>query len=643
MKEKWLIELKRQIYSLLLNNKNNDYDYKYNDSLSKKVNKVLEELENNHNTSWAVEMFMRNIDNLDSNAIIYRGNKIKYRDMFINAFKFAKALKQLGYKKGDEIPVCSSNIPEFVYMFLATSFIGAKINVVGEWFDQDFLKQILNKTNSDYIFVSDDVYGDIKDTISQSNIKRVVMFSLTDSLKKVNGSVYDPYHIFDEKMGGLEDKRKNYLSNSKSKKKTILSTDDFNNIGMSYGGNVIADCKLDDACAITYTSGTTSPGCPKGCIHSNRSYITLSRFKESDVSGMPSMHNLTVLAHIPTYTHMELSCAISDTLYEKCTLAMEPFYNADFFSYSLLINKPNFVPAGVGFWMKLCKLLSYDPAWQDINMPYLMIPTVTGEGCTKGEEKFFNDTAKAHKFGLDKLPVSVTFSIGGGTSESSGIFVTLFRSLQEKNHFGKIIGLTPHKFVDLEVLDSEGNYCKEGQAGLLVANSPCDMLGYTNENFNNKVCDATGKKWSSLGTLAYKSDSDGRIIMKGRTNSYIELKNGLKVPYYSIEDIILKDIKNIMSCTLVMVGSEYVAHIELQPTSDTKISKILEECSKRLCKSIPYEVLNKLYFRIRSYEESFVLAPSGKRDFNALMSEGITDKCIPCNNYYNKQKIRIKK
>ena len=63
---------------------------------------------------------------------------------------------------------------------------------------------------------------------------------------------------------------------------------------------------------------------------------------------------MTVLGHIPTYTHMELSCAISDTLYEKCTLALEPYYDRDFFIYSLLINKPNFVPASTGFWTKLC-------------------------------------------------------------------------------------------------------------------------------------------------------------------------------------------------------------------------------------------------------------------------------------------------
>ena len=157
---------------------------------------------------------------------------------------------------------------------------------------------------------------------------------------------------------------------------------------------------------------------------------------------------------------------IPDTLYEKCTLALEPFYDKDFFLHSLLINKPNFVPASTGFWGKLCKELNYNEKYQSINLPFLMIPTVTGEGCSKGEEKFFNYTSRKHKFGTEKLPfplAPVTFSLGGGTTESSGIFVTLFKSLQEKrlkyalNKEG--LGLTPHKFVDLEVLNEKGEYC----------------------------------------------------------------------------------------------------------------------------------------------------------------------------------------
>ena len=606
--------------------------------LSKNVEYALNELEQKHNSSWAVEIYNRNKDNLDNIALYYRGNKINYGKLFENSYKYAKALKRMGYGKDSEIPMCISNIPEFVYIMLGASFVGAKINVFGDWFNHDYLKTILNKTNSKYVFVSDDNYEYIKDTIDESDVEKIVMFSLTDSL-----IVDSNYNKFNPYMDLEIDKNKfiNNISTIKNNsKKEILDCGEFLNLSNGYCDRVVEEVSLDQAFAITYTSGTTDPGCPKGCIHSNRSYITLSRFKEQDVSGMPSMRNMTVLAHIPTYTHMELSCAISDTLYEKCTLALEPFYNKDFFLHSLLINKPNFVPASTGFWGKLCKELNYNDKYKNINLPFLMIPTVTGEGCSKGEEKFFNYTSRKHKFGTEKLPfplAPVTFSIGGGTTESSGIFVTLFKSLQEKrpkyalNKEG--LGLTPHKFVDLEVLNDKGEYCNIGEPGLLVANSPCNMLSYTDESLNKKieVTDAYGKKWLNLGTYSYKSDNYGRVKMKGRLDSNIYTLDGTKIPYYLIEDTIGKDTKNIMSTTLVKTSdNSYVCHIELQPERKSGYDYIVDSIMKRLKNNIPEEILEILYIKIR---DSFYLAPSGKRDSGSLVNEGVDNECISCSKY----------
>lgn len=594
--------------------------YEYSSNLPESAKRALDDLEKNHDTSWFMEIYKRNINNLDSVALLYRGNKISYKEMFNKVYDYAKSLKQMGFNENSCIPICMPNIPEFVYLFLGANMIGATINVIGEWFDHNYMLNILNSTKSDTIFVCDNEYNYIKDVVEKSNIQNVVMFSLTDSLK--NGNIYEEI-----------DNRFHKLTNSVTNYNNVIDNKKFIEIGKFYNGNVIYDGILDDVCAITYTSGTTNPGCPKGVVHSNRSYITLSRYKESDVSGMPSMRNLTVLGHIPTYTHMELSCAISDTLYEGCTLALEPFYDKDFFPYSLLINEPNFVPASVGFWGNLCKKLNFDPEFKYMDLPFLMIPTVTGEGCSKGEEKFFNYTSKKHKFGCNKLPfplAPVTFSIGGGTSESSGIFVTLYKNLQEKKYVlqKKTLGLTPHKFVEIDVLDKNGKPCKLNEPGLLVANSPCNMLKYTNEELNKNiyVTDSNGKKWLSLNTYSVKSDKR-RIKMKGRMGAYIESSFG-NIPYYLIEDIVDVD-SDILSSCLVKVGDSYVCHIEKQPlVDDSKLDTIIEKCINRLTNGLPKEITERLYIRVRSNLESFPVAPSGKRDYQALINEGINEKCI---------------
>ena len=120
--------------------------YKCGNKIPKKIQKVLEEIDQNRNHSWAVEMYNRNEKNMNVIALFYRGNKITYKEMFEKAFRYAKSLKALGYKKDDQIPICITNTPEFIYMLLAISFIGAHTHTVGEWFDKDYLKEILNKT-----------------------------------------------------------------------------------------------------------------------------------------------------------------------------------------------------------------------------------------------------------------------------------------------------------------------------------------------------------------------------------------------------------------------------------------------------------------------------------------------------------------
>ena len=83
---------------------------------------------------------------MNSVALKYRDNLITYCDMFNKAYSYAKALRGIGYIKGDEVVICVSNIPEFIYMLLAVSLIGCKANIVGNWFDSNYLKNILKNT-----------------------------------------------------------------------------------------------------------------------------------------------------------------------------------------------------------------------------------------------------------------------------------------------------------------------------------------------------------------------------------------------------------------------------------------------------------------------------------------------------------------
>ena len=136
---------------------------------------ILKDIEKNHNHSWYNELYIRNKDSLDDIALVYRGNTITYRQMFDNMKKYAKSMKQLGIRKGSEIPVCLSNTPEVVYILGAASMLGASVNLFGHKFSQEYVKEIINGTKSNVIFVEDNSYPYIKDAIRNSNVDKVVM------------------------------------------------------------------------------------------------------------------------------------------------------------------------------------------------------------------------------------------------------------------------------------------------------------------------------------------------------------------------------------------------------------------------------------------------------------------------------------
>lgn len=454
-------------------------------SKKRRAQRALQDLEQNHNHSVWCEIYQRNMHN-QGTALFYRGNCISYQKLLSKVDLYSKALKKLGFHKGSEIPICMSMIPEFIYLFMAISKIGAKANLFGAWFEPEYLNNILNQTKSDYLFISDDNVKVIKDLIPQSNITHIIVFSLKDSLLHGEKSHFED--------GGTYKTPNCLLPFLDSRKYRVINAKQFENVT-----NCLSDIaknmslytteeniSLEDDFTVTYTSGTTNPEKPKAVLHSIRSYMTLARFKDADVSGMGKMNGMTVLAHFPTYVHAGLTTSVVDPLFEGCTIALEPIYDKEFFLESLLINKPNFVCASVGFWCHLCKKLMFDDTYKNVILPFLYLPTVTGEGMSIGEERFFNHVSKQHRFGSDKFPFSIiptVFSIGGGTSECSGVLVTLFKRYQRMNPlrwlYRDSIGLIPLGCCRVKVLRNDSTTpCNANEIGSVFIAGPCTMKGY---------------------------------------------------------------------------------------------------------------------------------------------------------------------
>lgn len=607
------------------------------------VEDIINELKTNHNHSWYQELKERNKNNLNSIALKYRGTKITYARMFEKMNEYAKVLKNNGVKYGDEIPVTISNTPEFIYLVGAASIVGAKINIFSPEFDKEYIEEIIKDTKSEVVFVGEKEFIDMYPVLSKIN-KKIIYIPLYNSLPKhFNNS--DPYYQITKNFYKTDSNTIEKLKNSLS-----LCTDinqELENSQNIYNYENVSN--IDDEFTITYSSGSTNSSRPKAIVHSNNSYIFMGRYHDPEVSGIPTMKNNTTLAMIPTHSNTNLTSSISDTLMEGGIVALEPIYDKDYFIYSMEINKPSLVIATRSFWLNAMKQYYNNPSLKDIKLKSVFVPTSVGEPLEKNEEKALNKWLKKVRAGVDVIPSPtsfITMSVAGGDCEHGGIFLILFRALQSKkpSHIFMDVphGMTPYSMVETKVLNEDGDYCKPFEFGTIVANSPCTMVKYKNneqatENFY--ITDKYGKKWASCNAYGYL-DNQGNVYMKGRIGEKIE-----SIPPFVVADQILKDTQNILSCEVIKYEdndgkAKYIAYIEPMYDKKININKLLYSSYQRCVSKFDEEFCKDIYFVFVPNNISFPLTGCGKRNNKKLKELGIPSNAI---NYGRNISLELKK
>ena len=396
MNEKNILKaLDINIFVSLSNKKKFCKPFIWNDIISPETKKKFESIEIKYDNSVAVNLYYKNKYNLSDTALIYRNEEISYEKMFVKSYLYAKSLKKMEYKKGDKITVCFSNVPEFIYLFLAINFIGCKMEVIN-YDDEKNIEFVLKNTNR--VFISSDLYKKVN---SKPNLE-IIQFCPNDN---------------------------NFENNFIEK-------------GLDYKEKVIEDCCLDDICTILYTDST------KLHEQTNRSYTVVP-------NTLPTLNKSKVLANNPTYSYINLANIISNTLYYNNIVILESNIKKEFLLYSILINKPNVVFIPVDYWIYLAKKL--EERIIKIELPYLIAPTIIGS-CSSKKENYLNYIAQKYKFGKNNqyFPSEpIPFSFTNGNIECGYIFFILYKKIQEKMDIHtKNLEFNYSKFSEIKIINN---------------------------------------------------------------------------------------------------------------------------------------------------------------------------------------------
>lgn len=504
-------------------------------------------------------------------AIIFEGNRITYRRLIQEIYRFANALRSLEVARGDHVMLLMSNSPQLVIAFFGALEAGAvAVFTLPSTNPDNLLHQIL-ETDSQVLVTSTDfkpiVQKIYKALVSRepSPLKHVIFTRLSD---------YMPFS--------------RQLSLSLSQKERKLPQKEILNEIKTYYFNRLLSAHnwtspeitttSDDLAVIHYTGGTTAD--PKGVMLTHRNLVanalqtrhwmpTAQEGKERFLSILPFSHSYG------------LTAALNVPLTLGATLIIKPSFEVNEVLKTIKRYHPTIFPG--------------------VPRMYLAIKDFPGV------RKFGISSIKACISGSAPLPVEVQESFekltrgrlveGYGLTEASPI--THANPLDGKRKVGSI-GV-PIPSTEARVVDLIGG--KEevpvGQIGELAIRGPQTMLGYWKAPEETAaVLDPEG--WLLTGDIA-QMDAEGyfRIIARKVDLWYPDKPDKPAFPR-DVEEV-LYEIPQIQEVAVVAIANQPIAFI-IAPKEPPNADSIIAFCKRRL----PPNLVPRFIFFVEDFPRTFI-------------------------------------
>ena len=335
-----------------------------------------------------------------------------YSEIHSRSKKFAKALKELGVKKGDVVGTLAWNTYRHLESWYGITGLGAIYHTLNPRLFIEQLDYIINHANNKFI-ISDISFVEILET-------------LKDKISNVEGFIF-----LCEKSDLPESKLENVYSYEE-----LVNSQDDNFEWVKIGEN--------DACGLCYTSGTT--GNPKGVLYSHRSNVlhTLAA-NSADAMGIKSTD--VVMPVVPMFHANAWGLSFSAPM-SGCKIVM-PGMNMDGESIYELLNdhKVTFTAAVPTVWLMLLQHLEAN----DLKLPFLERVAIGGSAVPRVMlekfEKNYN-VSVMHAWGMTEMsPLGTIGAFKSGMEELS---------FEEKMDIKLKQGRSSY-MVEMKITDDDGN------------------------------------------------------------------------------------------------------------------------------------------------------------------------------------------
>ena len=498
----------------------------------------------------------------DRPAIIYLGETFTYHRLKNLIDRFATSLTQLGIRKGDKVMLYISNSAQWVIAFFSIQKIGATVVPVPPIYTSFEIEYMINDSGAETIICLDTNFGYVKEILSKTCLKRVIVTNLIDLLplwKRTVGFLFDKIP-----RGGVEKNKnlywfKNMLKASPRKIDVQINP-------------------REDLAYILYTGGTT--GFPKGVPGNHTGMTSYVNDITEDVAGSYLKEGEdTYIAINPLFHIMALGLFVAIGLNCGNATVIMPVPQVDAILQAIRKNRVRWllgVPALYRMILENDRLKQYDLS----SLQY----------CYCGGDVLPIEVFKRWKelFGLNIYQVY-------GSTEAGHITYSRLNEDPELMSIGLPLKTRKCTVVDPETLAP----VPVGEIGELLVTSEYTVKHYWNkpEETKRSYVEIDGKIYYRMGDYV-RQDKEGEIYYVERSADIIKYK-AYRVSASEIEAV-LQDHPTVIGACVVgvpdsKVGERIKAMVVLKEDArGVDASELIKWCRERLA---PYKIPQYIEFR----------------------------------------------
>lgn len=474
----------------------------------------------------------------DSNALLYMGNQITYRQLLSLVDNAAKGFYELGIRYNDVVAMSMLSTPYGIVSLYALDKIGATMHMVNCASSPEEIKREIEKIPTKY-FVANDLFcsKEMQKLLDSLGVEKIVTTSLLDGLP-LGLNMDKLKYSFIEKAKGVN--KKQYDGNK------MISFEQLLSLGRK-SNTYLEACKYEPNKLVTiaYTSGST--GNSKGCMATWEGIDSmiqvmgmteLGRFESTDV----------MFSTFPLWIYYSLLNMIHEPLILGVSLALDPLFNPKDIAKRNELYKFNHwltIPPYIKTMIDSCKKIDCS-RWKLI---------ITGGAALDNELKI-----KADKF-IKENKGTAKVEQGYGASECLGSFSYGYTENPTLGSLGTPCVGNIIKILDVETKEELG--INEPGVGYLY--SPALMAGYYGDKEatkHNLIKDENGVTWYNTEDLISVNEK-GELFLEGRIRRIALTIDSKGNPTKIIPERTkrsLSTMKEVSNCEVITVADDKVVN-----------------------------------------------------------------------------------